>query len=307
MSVTTAVRALNLRRGYALNSTTFGLAALFALVVPAAIYGTGLLTAAGVESVASGESSVAQAGGGAAISIITVIEASLLLGVILLYNWFPGWFRPAVRRTARIAFWGLLAVAGGQLAGGAGFAVVVGCYFIIQVFDQLDVYWLVNDVLGIGLAVYGAVAVAALTSPIVLGVALVGLSVYDHFFANEQPWMARLAGGAIRWKFPAMVIVPNRIRFKWSMLADDDRENDFIHFGLGVGDLVIPAAFAATVFHTIGGVPAVGIAIGIAAACLRLGWAIEHTEEMAGLPSLTTGCLGGYALGYSAVVLAGWL
>lgn len=305
MGVAATIEGLNLRRGYQLDAAALVMLGLFAIVIPVAILGYDVATAAGVESVTSGESTSAQAGGGAAITAVAVIEASLLLGVIVLYNWFPGWFRPAVKQTVRVAFWGLLAVAGSQVAGGIGFAAVIAAYFAVQVTDQLGIYWLVNGVVGLGIASYGAVALAVLTSPIVLGVGLVGLTAYDHVFANERPWMGQLARGAIAWKLPMMIVLPNRPRFQWSLLADNDVENDFLLFGLGLGDLVIPSAFVASVYHSVGTVAAAGVVAGIGLACFRLSWASKRRKSMAGLPALAAGCFAGFVIAYPLALLGG--
>lgn len=277
-----------------------GLVCLFTFVMLAATQATTFLTSTGsVESVATSTTTTEQAAGGAGLSILTVIEASVLLGILAIYRKTPEWLRPVLKRTIATAFWIAVGLAAALAVGlNAGFTLAVLGYFGIQLADALGVYWLLNDCFAVVLAVAFGASAGIIAGPVVLGVALVGLSVYDHVFANRRDWMFTLARGTVRWKVPSLVVVPTTWRLPWADLAafTTDEDDSPIGFAVGMADLALPAAFVTALFAHDTWFTAWGASAGVMLACLHLSWVIGHTDGGAGLPPLTAGALGGWAI-----------
>lgn len=263
----------------------------------------------GVNTVTDTASTGEQAAGGLGVSLLTVIEATILLGIIALFRRTPNWLQPVLRRTVATTFWVGMGLYGAFIFGVPGGLAAAGlAYFIVHATDALGVYWVVNDAIAIGLAIYFGAAAGVIAGPVLLGVMLVGLSVYDHVFANRADWMFSLARATVRWRLPALVVLPvGTWRLPWTDLAEfstDDEDAKVAH-GIGTADLALPAAFVAAVsIYTSAWVAGI-VAGGVLIACLHLSWSIEHRGSGAGMPPLTAGALGGWAVAVAAMGVVG--
>lgn len=286
---------------------SFVLVALFAVTIGGALWLRPHLISSGVESATSGTSTATQAAGGGAWAIGATIEAGVLLVALALWSRTPDWLQPVLKRTARLAVW--LAIAFGLVIHTTpvvGLSLALGLFAAKETVEAFDGWWIANDALALGIAIYFGAAAGVLFGPIVIMVALVGLTIYDHVFADRRDWMASLGTWTVRNKLPAILVVPLAPRTSWDAIVDamdSDLEERRIGFGIGMADLALPAAFASAVAHVGGAVLALGVFVGCVAACFRLSWKMRNTTASAGLPSLTTGSLAGVIVA-SLVVIA---
>lgn len=281
-----------------------GLVAIFALVIAGALALRPALVATGTESAVSGSSTAAQAGAGVAWAAGEAVFAGILLVGIFLFRRVTEWLRRVVSRTIRAGFWMLVAVYISILLGPVhGLLTAALLFGIVEAAKELDGYWIINDVLAISLAIVAGAAVGITLGPIVLAAGLVGLSIYDYWFADREEWMFSLLEWTARWKFPALVVVPTALRFDWDLLTeatDEDVDLEAINWGFGIGmaDLFLPAAFAVGLANTGGSLPVYGAVAGVFVACFRM----SAKESGAGLPPITSGALGGWAVATLLVV-----
>lgn len=289
-----------------------GLGGLFIVVIAGSLLLYPQLMASGTESAVSGASTAEQAGGGLAWAIAEALFAGFLLALIFLFRRAPGWVRAVIGRTLPPAFWVVAALYTAATAGGTAALVgVPAAIAIVEAAKQHDVYWMLNNVLGLGIAIVGAAVIGIRFGPVVVGVGLVGLSIYDYWFADRKTWMFDLAEWMLRWKVPVMVIFPPTLRFEWSTFTEFatgdkeqiDAEAETLH-GIGVADLLLPAALAVGVATTGGGLPVAGVVVGTLAACFRLSHKM-HERSGAGLPALTTGAIGGWGIAVLIVAAGG--
>lgn len=306
-----------LRRLTALEADAWGvlLAALFIGVMVGAVELATWFAGAGVEPAMSGSSSSEQAAAGAGWAIAEVAVAVVGLGVILLWRRLPEWAKDVVKTGAVVVVsmvLGVQAAAVGASAFWTAAGLLVSYYAIIKATDAYDVYWIWNNFEAVLLAIVLAGAIGSVLPLPFLLVGIVLLSVYDHVFANERDWMFTLGEGMMRAKLPVLVLALPRLRVSWDALCRDiggdedvlDEElSEAIEagngFGIGMADLMLPAAVAAAVAVSTGGVtmPVFGIAVGVVIAAFRLRWLmVNQTEGGAGMPSITTGVIGGYAI-----------
>lgn len=260
-------------------------------------------------SAASGMSTTEQATTGAVWAIAEAAFAGVLLGAVLLWRRFPEWLQEALMDAAKFGV--AMLIGGVAFAAGVFYAavpVVVALVVLFKLSDTFDVYWLINDVLAIAVAVYVAVFAGVVLGPVILAVGFAGLSVYDYVFADRSSAMFQLGAWTVRRRLPALFIVPSSWRLDWMALAgamegDEDAPEDVIRFGIGMADLALPAAFAVALAHNGGGLPLVGAVAGILLACARVS-AKMQTGGGAGLPPLASGALGGWALALGVGVVA---
>lgn len=135
---------------------------------------------------------------------------------------------------------------------------------------------------------------------------LVGLTAYDYWFADRQTWMADIAEWTVSRKLPLLVIAPTSFRLSWDELEEaatgDERDPDeLLAFAIGTADLLLPAAFAVALAESGAVLPFAGAVLGLLAACPRLSWKM-HNGGGAGLPPITTGVFGGWAIASVGVV-----
>jgi len=216
------------------------------------------------------------------------------------WRYLPEWLQEGLRRAAKYTVGVGLGVYG-VVTGSLILVLGVGVVLILTatIADAFDVWWAVNNVLALGLAIYLAANVGIVLGPVILGVGLVGLAAYDYLFADWADWMFGLAETAMRRKLPLLVIVPEQWQTDWETLIEDaGEEHDPVGWGIGMADLLLPAAFAVSLADS-GGLLAVGVAAGTLLACVRVSWKLEQGGG-AGLPPLVTGALGGW--GVAAVV-----
>lgn len=273
---------------------------LFALVIGGALTVRPMLVATGAaESAVGGSTTGQQAGIGVAWAVAEAVFAGLLLASLLLWRRLPAWIKAIARDALTIIVWmtvGAWALANRQFH--LVLPVVLGLFVLAKAADEFDVWWFVNNVLAIGIAIYAAAGVGVILGPVIIGVGLVGLAVYDHAFANQRDWMFDLAAWTIRRKLPMLVVIPSRWREPWDELAEDaeveEREDIF---GIGMADLLLPAAFAVALAHTGRVGPLYGAVAGTFVACFRLSWELDNGGSGAGLPALTAGALAGAVIG----------
>lgn len=250
---------------------------------------------------------------GGAWVVAEVVLAAALVGLIFVFRYLPEWVKKWIYLSL------VLTVA--MVAGAVGaviemlwplIGIVVVAAFVIEFLLGYDLWWIGNNVFVLIIAIMAASVGAAVLGVEALVVGMIGLSVYDWYFADRKPWMMALAAVAVKYYAPVLFIFPNGWRLDWEDLVkktdDDDGEGEpeeddpSVIMGIGTADLMIPAMFAAAVAIepsplAVGGVSAaaLGVGIGTLAACLRLRWKILEHESGAGLPPLTTGALVGYA------------
>lgn len=281
-----------------LDTRAIGLMALFGIVFAGALTASPLLQSTGTQSVVSGHSAAEQAGGGLVWAVVEVTFAALLLGIILVYRRAPAWLQAAGREGAVVGFWVTAALYTVFTVGGfVGWLGVPATAALKAGFEQQRLYWLFNDVLALALAVVIGAQVGLLFGPVVVAVGLIALTGYDVWFADRKEWMFTLAAATARWKLPMLFIAPTVSRLRWEQLADadDGLDAESFHFVIGTADLLLPAALTVAVAADGVGLPAWGIIAGVTAACLRLSAKIESGGG-AGLPPITTGALGGWAV-----------
>jgi Uncharacterized protein conserved in archaea len=231
-----------------------------------------------------------------------VAFALVLLGVILVYRRLPEQLQNAMKATVVMGIFMWL----GSLSGQAGVllpaaAIVLGFLWTLKVSEWLDIWWLFNNILAVSLAV----AVGAML-PLLFGVwgllvALAGLTVYDHFFANKREFMFDLAGALTSAHMPALFFKPPRLRYSWDNVMSEDVEQQDHAWGIGMADLALPAGFAAAVaiaepggLVTGGVLAAAGVVVGTLVACFRLRYEMVTRGSGAGLPALTAGAVAGF-------------
>lgn len=254
------------------------------------------------------ESAAKQAAAGGGWAIAEAIFAGFILVLALLWQRLPEWLQDLIKDT--VAYGGFLYLGGyfairGQfeLAATSGLGGFVG-YTVI---DEAGLWWIVNNILALGVAVIvGAFAGIKFGIPFIL-LGLVGLSVYDHYFANQQSWMFTIGGALLKLRLPVLIVWPRGWRFDWDTLAEqmasDADAEDLLAGGVGMADLLLPAMFAAAVMAypagaSVAGWPVelVGVLAGLTLAAFRLRWEMEHHGSGAGLPAITAGAVGGWAV-----------
>jgi presenilin-like A22 family membrane protease len=303
------------------------LAALLTTVAALTVWLTRWLTGAGWQpetpaNVGGPDATAAEAAGtGAAWAGLEVLTAAGLLVAILVYRRLPEWLQTSLRFGGVAS---LFLYLGGQWGAAdalaTGWALVMGIILIYKAADAYDVWWLINNVLSVLIAIWIGAYLAYLFGVFGLGVALLALTVYDHVFANERSWMFDLADAMLRVRLPIVFLKPHRLRFDWARLyesggdtGDDAGETDASlpdsAWALGTADLALPAAFAAAVaVAPVGGLvsggvwAAIAVIGGVAVAALRLRWELLNQGSGAGLPALSTGALGGFAIAQAIFV-----
>jgi presenilin-like A22 family membrane protease len=216
--------------------------------------------------------------------------------VLLLAAWryLPEWLQESLSRAGRYAV--AVTIGAYGVATGSFWVVVgagVGAILTAAIADELDCWWLFNNALALGLAIYFAAGTGIVLGPVIIGVGLVGLAVYDYVFADRAEWMFSLAESAMRRKLPLLVVVPPTVQYDWDAFIDREH-GDESGWGIGMADLLLPAAFAVSLVDA-GGLLAVGVTAGTLLACVRVSWKLEQGGG-AGLPPLVTGALGGWAV-----------
>lgn len=294
-------------RGYAL-------VALFAVVITGALLARPMWINSGVEPAFAGASTAEQAATGGIWALAEAAFAGLLISLILLYRWLPKWVQNIVEKALTMALWMWIGAAG-YIAGYFWTVMLagVGLFALLKTAERLDLWWTINNIMVLGIAIYMAAWIGVVLSPWILAAGLVGLSVYDYVFADRESWMFTLAGSMLAWKLPVIFILPEKLRFDWDALtgalSGDVDEDDAPELALGIGtaDLLIPAAFVVSlvpvtpsILHTITIAAVIG---GILLACFRVSWKMVHNDGGAGLPPLTSGAIGGWAIGTVVVLL----
>lgn len=298
--------------GLAIATLLAGVALAAALLAPELV-GSGVEQAGEIGERSAGE----QAAAGGLFSVYVVLVAALAVGLILLAKRLPVWVREMI---ADGAYYTLLILLGGIAAVGVPhyFIYVLAGYFALYValetIENVGLWWVMNNVLVVALAVVLAAFLGVVLGPYFVLVALLGLTVYDHWFANKRAYMFELASVQVRRKVPVLFVWPARWRFAWEDLAmdkDADRSG-IIAWGLGLGDLLLAGMFvAALAVHwsgpAVGGLPlaAWGALVGLAVAGLRLRFEMTTAGSGAGMPAIAAGAIGGFVVFAAIGVIVG--
>lgn len=295
------------------------LALLFLSVIAGSLALVPWVNSMGVEQAMGGSSAAEQAAAGGGWAIAEAIAAVIILGAIAAWRLLPEWAREIVKDNLTIGLW-MLNGAGAYVADVflPVMAAAIGLLTIAKTAVRFEVYWLLHNVFAVGVAILGAVLLGVTFPLPFLVIGLVGLTVYDHVFANQQDWMMKIGEGLLCAKLPVVVFAFPKLRVDWDDLcdaiADEEEEKeqseffpDKKGFGIGTADLLLPAALAVAVVKTIGTpvggvIPAVGLTIGVIIAAFRLRWELINTGSGAGLPAITSGAFGGWAVGIMVVM-----
>lgn len=259
------------------------------------------------------EPSSTQAAAGGSLALMEVALAVGILALLALYRWLPGRAQRLAKKNVRIGF---LMLFGGYIMmigeGNTGVlfvftASILTVYTAYHLIDYLGLWWVVNNILGVGVVIVIGAAIGYEFGPVFLGVFMVAMTVYDHYFANKKRYMFDLGYVVLRTKIPAIILYPTRYRFAWSEVTDGladfargdvervEDEDDDLRWGIGVADCLLPAAFVASlVAHwdgaEVGGVPLVAIAVTLAMGVtgFYLWQRMNEKGSGAGLPPITT-------------------
>lgn len=233
------------------------------------------------------------------------------IGIVVLWklaSLLPAWARKVLKYSIGVS---LLAIAGWVsfqfLGGGAVAAAELLTAFAIGIaLVHFDLYWIQHNVLAVMLGIGAAVSIGFNFSPPVVLVLLALITVWDMVAVWGTDWMDNLMGATARTFLPVFVVLPNRLRFEMEPLREwlDDRDGpkpDGVAGILGVGDLGLPAALTASAVVAFpGGVdhPAVlGCILGVTLAMIVLRGSLDGSDGLPALPWLTTGAIGGFAIG----------
>lgn len=236
-----------------------------------------------------------------------VLWALFLVGLIMLWKRLPEWLREKITLAVSV-FVVMVLGAVAQASGGfwAWAAIAVGGVFSLSVLDELGFYWIVNNIAVVGLSALIAAVVATFIGLPALIIALVGLAVYDYWFADRMTWMFDLAAAAMRLWLPMIFLWPSGWRVDWDEFVDsvaDNEPTEQIDWAIGTGDLTLAAIFTGVVAYrgdllamneTL--VAVAGVMAGIVLACLRIRQKMLTRDGGAGMPPLAAGALGGYAV-----------
>lgn len=300
------------RSEFTLDRQASLLAVLFLAVQIPAVWLAQQLTAATTQpdtpgGVTAADSTAAEsAGAGIAWAGIEVAFAVGLLALIVVYRRLPEWLQETIKINVVLLIFLHL---GGQWATAGvlptGAALVVSILTVYKAVSHYDVYWALNNLLAVSLAIATGAYIALIFGVWGLVVALVALTVYDHVFANKQGWMFTLADSLLRARLPVVVLKPHGWRLDWNAFVDglgDDEDDPDTSWAIGTADLALPAAFAAAVATAppgplaSGTLAAAGVVGGVTLACFRLRYEMLTKGSGAGLPALTAGALGGWAV-----------
>lgn len=313
-----------IRRNFVIDDRAIALAVIFVTVSVFSIMVAAQLHAMTVapntdptpDPVKDDQTGKINAAGGGIWALVEVLIAAAIVVALGLYTRSPDWLRTSVRRGL---FFFAFAFVGGVLQAIGIFwdaipVLMVG-YIAARGLDRLGVYWFLNNVLSVALAVIVAVIISLWFTPVAIAIGLLLLTVYDHFFANEKEWMGQMAIPPIKYKIPIMFLLPGSLRVQWQEFVDgvtDPSDDGPRHHGLGTADMALPAALATAVATgtptTSTLVAASGIVIGAAVAAFRLRWWMDEKGDKkagAGLPSITSGVIGGWLLIQAPIILLG--
>jgi presenilin-like A22 family membrane protease len=262
---------------------------------------------------------------GAGWALLEVGFMAVLLTLLLLYRRLPEWAQKLTRLNLAFA----LALYLGHSAGqeGTGLASMLVFYLsffsVIIITDEFDVWWILNNLLSVFLAVFAAAYIATLFNVEALLVAFVLFTIYDHVFADRRTWMFMIGRAILKYRLPVIFVVPSTWRFDWDDLVEtmgmdkeisiddtDSEEAKSVSWGIGTADLFLPAGLAATVgvnaaplMSSASTIVLTGVIAGMLVACARLRYRLQYHQSGAGLPSLAVGVIGGYAIARAVVAI----
>jgi presenilin-like A22 family membrane protease len=120
--------------------------------------------------------------------------------------------------------------------------------------------------------------------------------------------MITLADKLIALKLPILYVIP-RVK-EYSLVKDNKSLNDKLKTGekskaffMGLGDIVMPAILAVTVFQNIGLLSGISVIVGTLVGFSFLMMFVLKGKPQAGLPLLCTGAILGYVV--SSLILTG--
>lgn len=283
----------------------------------------------GVERGALATSSTAtQTAAGSAWVTLEVLIAIAFIAIILAYRRLPAPLQTTIKNTLK----GAVVLYAGAYSYGLAlesstpysrlYLILVAGVFAGNLVNELDVWWLVNNAIVIGLVILVSTAAGFAVGIPVIIIGLVGLTAYDHYFANRSTAMFLIGGWFVKTRFPVLFVWPKRWRVDWDALADamstyehddtehEDNEPDEVSWGIGMADIMLPSAFAVVALAStnalsVAGLPLVvwGVIVGTSLGVFRLRYAFRERSG-AGLPALATGSIGGYLVALAIVGVA---
>lgn len=267
----------------------------------------------------SGDGATAEATAGAGWALAEVVFAGGLLGLIVLLRHVPEWLKTTGRRLACFVAIYVYAIYGVVIGATTDLlAIGAAAYLAYRVADHVGVYWVLNNLLCLAIAVVGGIAVGSMFGVPGMIIALVLLSLYDHVFANQREWMFDLASKFVKARFPVVFLRPRTWRYRWRWLIDDEldleREDDRLAWGIGTADLALAGGFLAALTTSgsflgleHGTVVLAAVIGGLAVAAFRISHELDTRGSGAGMPPITAGLLVPYGVFLLASVGAGLL
>ena len=279
------------------------LGTLFAVIIASAAWlmHRATLTTIPARTSLPGDVSGSAATTGAGWAIAEVAFALALLAFILGFRKAPGWLRTLTKFNVVILALMLLGYA--RIPA----VFVMAAVSLVYVTEHYDVFWVVNNAASVALAVVGAVGIGLLFDPLPIFVALLGLMVYDHVFANRRDEMFTLAEFVINLRLPVVFVKPATSRVDLQgLITDGDDEQPDHAWAIGTADLMLPAGFVASLVRIyglagLGAVVVVLVSLSIVASSSRIRHLMLSKGSGAGLPPITASI----ALVYVPVLFAG--
>jgi len=279
---------------------------LIVVQVGAVLFATSITGSAAEPSLPNeaGETTAGQAASAATWVGLEVVLAVGMVALYFVYRRLPEWLQEQVSDTVEAAlFLGvglLLAPDAWALAG-----ILLLFYFSLGVLGELNLFWIINNLFVIGLAIVTAALIGLLFGVVGVLVALTGMTLYDHYFANKHDWMFDLA--ELLSVLPIIYYMPGTWRFDMDdVFGTDDAGLPEVSpepMAIGMADLGLPCALPVAVVVATGGLGGStllvlgAIALGLVLAAFRLRHELLSRGSGAGLPALSAGVIGAYALG----------
>lgn len=251
--------------------------------------------------------------------LIEVFAAVAILALIFISRRLPPWLRTTLKRlgiASAIYYWGVASMNGDQPL--VGLVAMAGVYLGYRITDRLGVYWVINNVLSVAIAIAFGVVLGGFLGVVGFAAALVALTGYDYYFADRKSVMFDLADFILRLRIPVIFVRPAGAQLRWGDLLggdlSDEDDTPGLAWGIGTADLLAGAAFIAAltttgsfmgVRHSAG---VIGLVLaGLALSALRLSHKLETKDGGAGLPAITAGLLLPYAGVVALSLVVGWV
>lgn len=310
---TTAKQRLS--NSFAVDADAVLLILLFLIVASGGMWFANAMDTTPEEQTETEGNQAGSAQSGAALALLEVGVAVALLGLLAFYRRLPEALQSIVKYNALTFLVILLVVDMYHISleiVGPSMAVLYLQAFVMSLFtaaflvNEYDVYWIVNNILAIVLAIGVAGAVGYVLSVPALLVFLLGMTIYDWVFADKNEFMFDLAALLTEYRLPVLFVRPHKLQFDWNKHlgfpeeTDEDEPLPETTWGIGMADLALAGAVPAALVSSTASYPVLMAALvvgGITLAALRLRKRMVDDLPGAGLPAITAGIGGTYAIG----------